>query len=138
MKPLLKLCIAVLFCIGLAPTPFPAIAAIRSTVTEQKEQSQVPSGGKNGYTVPKCIKCPIPSYTDEAFKAKTNGEVQLSVVVSTDGRAHDIRVTKSLGHGLDKRAVKTVRDKWRFKPAKGPDGKPAAVRMLIELTFSIH
>lgn len=61
----------------------------------------------------------------------------LSVVVMPDGRATNIRVEKGLGMGLDERAVEAVKT-WRFKPALGPDHKPAAVALTVELTFRLY
>ena len=58
------------------------------------------------------------------------------MVVMPDGRATNIRVEKGLGMGLDERAVEAVKQ-WRFKPALGPDGKPVAVALTIELTFRL-
>lgn len=100
--------------------------------------SGIPLAGTKGYTRPLCIHCPDPPYSDEALQAKIQGEVVLDAVIGTDGRAHNIRLVKSLGHGLDEEAIKTARDVWRFKPANGPDGKPAAVRMLIEINFHLY
>lgn len=97
-----------------------------------------PEAGKNGYTRPACDYCPIPKYSDEAFKRKIQGAVVLDAVISADGKAREIRITKHLGYGLDEEALKAVRDKWRFKPALGPDGNPAAVRMLIEIDFYLY
>ncbi len=62
----------------------------------------------------------------------------MSVVIGTDGRAHNITVTRSLGYGLDEQAIKAVQDEWTFKPANGPDGKPAAVHMMIEISFHLY
>ena len=57
----------------------------------------------------------------------------LTVVVGTDGLAHDISVVKPLGYGLAEEAVKALR-KWRFKPGEGA-GKPAPVQIRIEMEF---
>jgi TonB family protein len=59
------------------------------------------------------------------------------VVIQADGRATDIHVSQGLGLGLDEKAIEAVRA-WRFKPALGPDGRPAAVRMPIEVTFRLY
>ena len=37
----------------------------------------------------------------------------LSIVVNTDGKAEQIKVVKSLGMGLDEKAIEAVQ-KWRF------------------------
>ena len=57
-----------------------------------------------------------PSYSEEARKAKFQGTVVLSVTVGTDGRASHIQVQRSLGLGLDEKAIEAVKQ-WRFKPA---------------------
>jgi TonB family protein len=48
-----------------------------------------------------------------------------------------LRVEKGLDFGLTEQAIAAVR-KWRFKPATGPDGKPAAVRIRVEVQFHLH
>ena len=74
-----------------------------------------------------------PEYSKEATKAKIDGTVVLTVVVGTDGLAHDISVVRSLGYGLDEEAVKALK-KWRFKPGRG-SGKPAPVQIRVEMEF---
>ncbi|HEV2489508.1 MAG TPA: energy transducer TonB [Candidatus Acidoferrales bacterium] len=98
----------------------------------------VPEGGAKGFTQPSCENCPTPPFTDRAFHRKLKGRVIMSVIVGTDGRAHHVRITQRLGLGLDESALRTVRNLWRFKPATGPDGKAAAVHMLIEVDFNIY
>jgi TonB family protein len=100
--------------------------------------SNVPDGGKDGYGVPTCAYCPPPQFSGKAFYDKVNGVELLSAVIGPDGRAHDISIIKRLGDGLDEEAIKAVREKWTFTPAKGPDGKPTAVRTLIEVDFRIR
>lgn len=99
---------------------------------------KIPEAGKDGFTSPKCTFCPTPQFTDAAFNSHTEGHVILSVIIETDGRAHDVRILKRLGAGLDESALKAVRDQWRFEPAKGPDGKPAAVHTIVEVDFNIY
>jgi len=96
-----------------------------------------PSAGTGGYGYPSCILCPRPDYSDAAMKAKYQGTVVLMVVIGPDGRAIDIHVAKGLGLGLDEKAIEAVRN-WRFKPALGPNGKPAAVSAPIEVTFRLY
>ncbi len=96
-----------------------------------------PNGGAGGYSFPRCTYCPRAPYTTEAMRARIEGTVVLFVVVTPDGTATNILVKKGVGYGLDAEAVKTV-STWRFRPAYGPDGKPAAVRQVIEMTFSLH
>ncbi|MGC1107246.1 MAG: energy transducer TonB [Candidatus Acidiferrales bacterium] len=97
-----------------------------------------PMAGENGYSRPDCLYCPTPQYSDAGFKLKIQGPVVLDIIVGTDGRATSVHVDKGLGYGLDQEAVKSVRDIWHFKPAVGPNGQPAIVRMLIEVDFRLY
>jgi len=92
--------------------------------------------GVNGVGTPMCIYCPDPLYSDEARKAKYQGTVVLNVIVTADGRATDIHVAKGPGLGLEEKAIEAVRT-WRFKPALGPNGRPVAVYIPIEVTFRL-
>jgi len=95
------------------------------------------NAGTGGYGYPQCLYCPRAEFSDEAMKAKYQGVVLLVAIITADGRAADIQVVKGLGLGLDEKAVAAVRT-WRFKPALGPNGKPAAVRQTIEVQFHLY
>jgi protein TonB len=76
-----------------------------------------------------------PEYSEEARKAKFSGTVVLSVIVDQEGHARDVRVLRSLGMGLDEKAVEAVQ-KWKFKPGmKG--GQAVNVRAQIEVNFRL-
>ena len=94
-------------------------------------------GGTHGYGMPACLYCPRAEFSDEAVKSKYQGVVVLTVIIGPDGRASDIQISKGLGLGLDEKAKEAVRS-WRFTPAKGPDGKPASVRVPIEVEFHLY
>ncbi len=108
------------------------------SVTYPKPQidSTVPVSGQNGYTFPSCVYCPQAQFTSLALKNRTEGIVVLTAVVGVDGKAHDIVVIKPLTDGLTARAVEDI-GSWRFGPAKGPDGNPAAVRQTIQVSFHL-
>lgn len=89
-----------------------------------------------GVSAPRAIFAPDPEYSEEARKAKFQGTVVLICVVGPDGRPHDIRVTRSLGMGLDDKAIDAVRV-WRFDPAR-KDGHPVAVEVSIEVNFRLY
>ena len=82
---------------------------------------------------PVVIHAPGPACSKEADKATVNGTVVLTVVVGTDGFAHDISVVKPLGYGLDERAIGAIKQ-WRLKPAEAL-GKPAPVQTQVALEF---
>ena len=88
-----------------------------------------------GVSAPRAIYKPDPEYSPEARQAKYQGTVVLSLIVTPDGRAHDLRVARSLGMGLDEKAIEAVRQ-WRFEPAR-KDGKPVAVAVDVEVNFRL-
>ncbi len=89
-----------------------------------------------GVSAPRGIYTPDPEYSEEARKAKWQGTVVLWVIIGPDGRPRDIRVQRSLGMGLDEKAVEAVRT-WKFEPAK-KDGQPVAVQVNIEVNFRLY
>ena len=90
----------------------------------------------NGVTAPRVIYSPDPDYSDEARKAKYQGVVTLWAIITPDGRPTNIRVARSLGMGLDEKAVETVRH-WRFEPGK-KDGVPVPVVINVEVDFHLY
>jgi TonB family protein len=88
-----------------------------------------------GVSAPVPIFKPEPEYSEEARKAKFQGTVMLAIVVDTDGKAKNIQVVRSLGMGLDEKAVEAVA-RWRFKPGY-KDGKPVPVRANVEVNFRL-
>jgi len=76
-----------------------------------------------------------PEYSEEARKAKYSGTVLLAVTVDTEGHARDIHVVKSLGMGLDEKAMEAVA-KWKFKPGM-KNGMAVNVRAQIEVNFRL-
>jgi len=76
-----------------------------------------------------------PEYSEEARKAKWQGTVVLSLVVDEIGRPQNLKVLRSLGLGLDQKAIEAV-EKWKFKPGV-KDGKPVAVQATIEVNFRL-
>jgi periplasmic protein TonB len=89
-----------------------------------------------GVSAPRPTYAPDPEYSDEARKAKYQGTVVLWVVVGPDGRTHEIRIQRSLGMGLDEKAIQAIRA-WKFEPAR-KDGIPVAVQVNIEISFRLY
>jgi len=88
-----------------------------------------------GVSAPSVLSKVEPEYSDEARKAKWQGTVVVSVIVDELGRPRNVRVQRSLGLGLDQKAVEAV-SQWRFKPGL-KDGKPVPVVATIEVTFRL-
>jgi TonB family protein len=95
-----------------------------------------PQAGEGGYGRPSCLFCPNPQFSDEAVKLKYQGTVLLRCVVTAAGTTKDIQVIRGLGLGLDQKAIQALRS-WRFKPAIGPNGKPASVILVVEISFRL-
>jgi len=89
-----------------------------------------------GVSEPRALYTPDPEYSEEARKSKYQGTVILWVIVGPDGRPHDIRVQRSLGMGLDEKALEAVKQ-WRFEPAK-LNGQPVAVQINVEVNFRLY
>jgi TonB family protein len=66
--------------------------------------------------VPTLVETTLPVYSDEATRAELEGIVFVSAMVGADGYAHDLRVSRPLGLGLDEKALEAVR-MWRLDPA---------------------
>src|SRR5579864_1136426 len=90
----------------------------------------------NGVTAPHVIYDPAPEYSTEARQAKHQGTVVLWAIIGPDGRPRDLRVYRSLGMGLDEKAMEAVRT-WRFRPAT-KDGNPVAVQIEVEVNFHLY
>ena len=101
---------------------------------EEDEFATLPKSGKNGYSNPICIRCTPAQFSAEATTRKFTGTVALEATVDEEGKVKDVRITKGLPFGLTEQAIRAVQE-WRFKPATGPDGKPASVRQKIQVTF---
>lgn len=90
-----------------------------------------------GVTDPVLLVETRPSYTDEAIKAKVQGIVLLQGVVRKNGIVDSLKVVRSLGYGLDDRAIQEIGTKWRFKPGT-LNGRPVDVYATIEVTFTLR
>ena len=88
-----------------------------------------------GVSAPALLYKVEPEYSEEARKSKYQGTVVLRVVIDASGRAVNPEVVRSLGLGLDEKAIEAVK-KWRFKPGY-KDGRPVAVVAQIEVNFRL-
>lgn len=91
----------------------------------------------DGVTVPTVLQRVQPSYTAQAIANRVQGAVLLSVVVLANGAVGDVTVVRSLDtqYGLDTQAVNAAKQ-WTFNPGT-KDGVPVAVRVTIEMTFTL-
>jgi periplasmic protein TonB len=92
--------------------------------------------GINGVGMPVCIYCPEPEYPDEARKAKYQGTVVVRITVTADGRVINPHVVQGPGLGTEEKAIAAVRT-WKLRPATGPNGRPVAVYVNVEVKFHL-
>ena len=123
--------IAVIGSAATAVTRFPMSGALYA----QPQVYEAKPG--NGVTLPAVVREVKPQYSKEALEKKIQGSVWLSIVVDTNGDVSEATVSKSLDpeFGLDEEALKAARQ-WKFKPGT-KDGQPVAVRVTLELTFTL-
>ncbi len=88
-----------------------------------------------GVTNPSVLYKVEPEYSEEARKAKYQGTVVLYVEVDPAGRPRNLRVLRSLGLGLDEKAIEAV-EKWKFRPGF-KDGRAVTVAAQIEVNFRL-
>ena len=89
-----------------------------------------------GVSAPQLIYDPEPEYSDEARKEKYQGVVLLQVIVGEDGHPRDVRIARSLGLGLDEKALEAVRQ-WRFEPGR-LNGRAVAVVVNVQVNFRLY
>jgi periplasmic protein TonB len=112
-----------------------ATGLISAQQTPAQSEEKVYKMG-DGITAPRVVHKVDPQYTEEARAAKIEGTVLLSVVIGTDGAAHDINVINAPDSGLGIKAIDAVRQ-WQFSPG-AKDGEPVAVRAQIEVNFKLQ
>jgi TonB family protein len=89
------------------------------------------------------VAAPVPlntveaEYSDEARRAKYQGVCLIALIVDAQGNPQNPRVVRSLGMGLDERALDAVR-KYRFKPAMKDGRIPVPVSITVEVNFRLY
>jgi TonB family protein len=94
-----------------------------------------PAAATGSVSQPTLLSKVEPSYSQAALEGKLEGVVVLQVVVDANGRVTNPRVMKSLGLGLDEKAIEAV-SQWKFTPGY-KDGKPVAVAATLEVNFRL-
>ncbi len=101
-------------------------------------QSPLPEGVYrvgHGVTAPQVTQKVDPDYSEEARLARLQGAAVLNLVVDEHGVARNIRLIRTLGLGLDEKAIDAV-SKWQFQPG-AKDGEPVAVMVTVEMNFRL-
>ncbi len=84
---------------------------------------------------PKLLHAEEPEYSEDARKARYQGSVLLAIDVDVNGRVTNVRVVRSLGMGLDEKAMQAVL-KWKFRPAMA-GGRAVTAPAQVQVTFHL-
>lgn len=99
-------------------------------------ESGVQRPASGGFVPPKVLLSVDGVFSQESLRSKYAGAVMVSFIVGTDGCAHQPKISRPLGMGLDEQAL-AVLPLWRFQPAS-KDGKPVAASMNMEMSFNLY
>lgn len=90
----------------------------------------------SGIAAPSLLREVKPIYTEEGRRRGVEGDVELEVVVRSDGSVGAVRILRGLGSGLDQRAAEAVRQ-WKFSPARR-FGTPVDVLVEVAVEFRLR
>ncbi len=102
------------------------------------------SGGNTGggafqvggdVSAPQLIYQVDPEFSEEARKAKFQGEVLVHLIVDATGRPTQVRVIRPVGMGLDEKAREAVAQ-YKFRPAR-KGGQAVPVELNVAVNFQI-
>jgi len=86
--------------------------------------------GLDGVSPPKCLYCRVAEWPLGQGSPSREGDVVLSILVTLEGNADQMRIAQTLDPVFDWAALECVRS-WRFEPAKDAEGKPVPVRLPV-------
>jgi TonB family protein len=97
-----------------------------------------PDGAKESVNCLTPIKHPTVVYYPDPKPPRTSGGrtlVVLNIVVGTDGKPHDLRVSSAPNRDFDEAALEAVRQ-WIFRPATC-DGESVETQIAVEVNFHL-
>ena len=80
---------------------------------------------------------PEAEFSDEARRAKYQGVCLVALIVDAQGNPQAVHVVRTLGMGLDEKAMEAVR-KYKFKPAMKDGKTPVPVAITVEVNFRLY
>jgi periplasmic protein TonB len=111
------------------PTPKPkASTASPNTESPASPQPNSSAGadslGSGNINIALASYFPTPKPDLSTLPRGTRGDVILDIVIDSTGKIADVKITSSLGYGIDETVIATVQQ-WTFHPAT-KDGQPVA------------
>ena len=101
----------------------------------QTSNRPTPKAPANSVVTSQLVEKTEPEYSDEARRAGLEGTVHLTGTISEQGVPQEMRVTKSLGLGLDEQALATIQQ-WRFRPPP-LEGRPLPAPITVPVEFRL-
>jgi TonB family protein len=120
-----------------APPADPTAPAQANDVTPN------PDGSSGPYKIGDRISAPVvlhfveAMYTDEARRAHYQGVCMIGLIVDAQGNPQDVHVMRSIGMGLDEKAVESI-GQYKFKPAMKDGTTPVPVQITVEVDFKLY
>lgn len=108
-----------------------AAADDRSTLPLRAYPTKTP-----GLTQPRLARSVQPRYTPSAMRSLVQGDVEMEILILTNGTVGDARILRSLDPELDNEAQVAARY-WRFIPGAF-NGEPVPVLATLILSFRLH
>ncbi len=116
------------------PSPLPALPTTKklstspNTLSPASDHPDSTSGadalGSGDIDIALATQFPPPKPDLSTLPSGTRGDVILDIVIDTNGKIADIKMTNGLGHGIDETVIATVQQ-WTFHPATR-NGQPVA------------
>jgi TonB family protein len=97
--------------------------------------NQASSAPGPGVTFPQLQHKVEPEYSEPARQRKFQGTVVLLITVNTDGKVGDMHVLRTLGLGLDEKAIEAV-EQWKFIPGT-KDLVAVPMQAQVEVNFRL-
>ena len=118
----------------LALWPAPIVSAAQEISIRPGSGREMDTFMVRGYGLPAGVAVDVRLFSPEERVYRLTGVGGL--IVGPDGKPRDIRVARSLGLGLDEKAIQAV-NQWKFEPAL-KDGRPVAVQIAVEVQFRLY
>ncbi len=120
------------------PNPSARVSGDSSSERPGRDATTARPGAPGDRAKPGYLRNPQPSYPSDARRAGQQGTVQILVRVNTSGGVSSARIVRSSGYrSLDERALETVRERWRFNPARA-GGIPIASEVIVPIRFRLR
>jgi len=107
-----------------------------STPPEQSLGEEVHRRSEPRIVAPKPLYQPEPEFSEASRKKGDHGNVNIALVIGSDGLPRDLRVICSSIPDSNQNAINAVKQ-WKFAPAT-KDGKPLAVAIVVEVEFHLY